>query len=82
MKSTRIRNSKRWVLAVLLAVFSVTAVHAAGNHRMTRKYVRYYEAISRSDTKISFVEQVVYTLFFAESETCPATEKPRGLRPS
>lgn len=74
------RKSKRWALAVFLLVFSAVAVQAAATHQTTRRYVRYYQAISRSDTNISFLEQVVYTLFFAEADTCPA--KPRGIRPS
>jgi hypothetical protein len=78
----QILKSKRWALAVLLLVFSVTTVHAAANNRTTRKYVRYYQAISRSNTNISFVEQVVYTLFFAEAGNCPSSQKPKGLRPS
>jgi hypothetical protein len=58
-------NLKRWTLAVLLLVFSVTMVQAAAQHRTARRYVRYYQAISQSNTDIGFVEQVVYTLFFA-----------------
>jgi hypothetical protein len=78
----RILKSKRWALAVLLLVFSVTAVHAAAQHQTTRRYVRYYKAISQSNTDIGFLEQVVYTLFFAEGGACPSSVKPKGLRPS
>jgi len=75
----RIFKSKRWALAVLLLAFSVTAVHAAAQSRTTRRYVRYYQAISQSNTELGFVEQVVYTLFFAESGSCPSSAKPKGL---
>ncbi|MCC6394122.1 MAG: hypothetical protein IT167_26230 [Bryobacterales bacterium] len=85
MRSKITWNFPRAALVALLVSMTLWGVaKAAADAQLPRKtycFVKYMEAAQRGDTNVSFVEQVVYSLFYATAGHRP---KPTsiGVRPS
>ncbi|MCZ2146562.1 MAG: hypothetical protein LC126_02165 [Bryobacterales bacterium] len=84
MRSKITWNFMRAALVALLVSMTLWGAKAATDAQLPRKtycFVKYMEAAQRGDTNVSFVEQVVYSLFYA---TAGHRAKPTsiGVRPS